>query len=106
MSNRVTLQAVTFNYLNGSVSYGYILSDNYVTSIDSNAESLIKDDLDLLRYVFKTADTPAEELLYFIKETETGLCINDSWYDWENIKKLWYNDLPDYPKEDEPDQES
>lgn len=89
MSNRVHLNAVKMEYLNGYVVYGYTISDDEALSFDNNAEAMIKDDLELLRYVKKTADTAAKAMLDFIQENEKGILINNSWYDWEQIKQVW-----------------
>jgi len=76
-------------YLSGDVSYGYTISDDEDMSFDNNAEAMIEDDLELLSYTKKTADASAEAMLDFIQEMEKGILINDSWYDWDDIKHLW-----------------
>lgn len=92
MSNRVHLNAVKMEYLTGDVSYGYTISDDEGLSFDNNAEAMIEDDLDLLRYAKKTADASAEAILDFVQENEKGVLINDSWYDWDQIKQIWEGD--------------
>lgn len=88
MSNRVHLNAVKFEYLTGDIFYGYTISDDEGLSFDNNSESIIEDDLELLKYAIKTADAAAEALLDFVRENEKGILINDSWYDWEQIKEI------------------
>lgn len=89
MSNRVHLNAVKMEYLDGTLSYGYTISDDEDMSFDNNAEAMIEDDLDLLRYAKKTADASTEGMLDFIQETEKGILINGTWYDWDEIKQVW-----------------
>lgn len=89
MSNRVHLNAIKMEYLSGHVSYGYTISDDEDMSFDNNAEAMIEDDLELLRYAKKTADASTEAMLDFMQENEKGILINDSWYDWDDIKKVW-----------------
>jgi hypothetical protein len=89
MSNRIHLNAVKFEYLKGDVTYGYTISDDEDMSFDNNAEVMIEDDLELLRYAKKTADASTEAMLDFMQENEKGILINDSWYDWDEIKQVW-----------------
>lgn len=89
MSNRVHLNAVKIEYLNGTVTYGYTISDDNEMTFENNAEAMIQDDMELLRYAKKTADSVTEGILDFVRENEKGILINDSWYDWDDIKKEW-----------------
>lgn len=89
MSNRVHLNAVKIEYLNGSVTYGYTISDDNEMTFENNAEAMIQDDMELLRYAKQTADSVTEGILDFVRENEKGILINDSWYDWDDIKKEW-----------------
>ena len=88
MSNRVHLNAVKMEYLTGDVSYGYTISDDEDLSYDNNAEAMIEDDFDLLRYAKATADDSAKAMLEFIQENEKGLYINDSWYEWDAVQPI------------------
>lgn len=88
MSNKVQLNAVKMEYLDGSVAYGYTISDDYDISFDNNAESMIEDDMELLKYALKTADSSAEGMFDNMRECEKGLNINSSWYDWEQIERI------------------
>lgn len=89
MSNRVHLNAVKIEYLNGTVTYGYTISDDNEMTFENNAEAMIQDDMELLRYAKQTADSVTEGILDFVRENEKGILINDSWYDWDDIKKEW-----------------
>jgi hypothetical protein len=75
-------------YLNGSVAYGYTISDDNDMSFDNNAEAMIEDDMELLKYTISTADSSTEDMLDFVRECEKGMDINDNWYDWEEIKEV------------------
>lgn len=88
MSNRVNLNAVKMEYLDGTIAYGYTISDDYEMSFDNNAEAMIEDDLELLKYVKETADEPTQAMLSFLEEEEKGISINDNWYDYEQIEKI------------------
>lgn len=88
MSNKVILNAIKMEYLNGTAVYGYTISDDNDMSFDNNAEAMIEDDMELLKYVIKTADSSTKEMLDFIRDMEKGIDINDNWYDWEEIKEV------------------
>lgn len=88
MSNRAHLNTVKFEYLNGNVLYGYTISDDYEMTYDNNAEAIIEDDIDLLKYAIKTADDVTDNILTFIFENEKGIFINDEWYPFEKIKDI------------------
>jgi len=89
MSNRVHLNAVKIEYLNGSVTYGYTISDDNEMTFENNAEAMIQDDMELLKYARETADSTTEGILDFVQENQKGILINDSWYDWDDIKEAW-----------------
>lgn len=92
MSNRAILTAMKFEALSGDVCYGYTLSDQYALDYDNNAEHMIEDDLDLLRYAIKNAGTGGSEILDSMTDNEKGIQINDQWYDWDEIKAIMEGD--------------
>lgn len=92
MSNRAILTAMKFEALSGDVCYGYTLSDQYALDFDNNAEAMIEDDLDLLRYALKNAGNGGDEILDSVRDNEKGILINDNWYDWNEIKSIMEGD--------------
>jgi hypothetical protein len=92
MSNRAILTSMKFEALSGDVCYGYTLSDQYALDFDNNAEAMIEDDLDLLRYAIKNAGNGGDEILDSVIENEKGILINDNWYDWDEIKDIMQGD--------------
>lgn len=87
MSNPVYLNSMKFEGLGGHVSYGYTISDNEDQDFDSCAEHMIEDDLELLKYVRANGGSSARDILDFVAEEEKGIEINDTFYDWDEIKK-------------------
>lgn len=87
MSNPVTLVATTFNaHVCGTVTHGFRIYDNEGQSYDNNSESPISDDLELLDYAL-TVDSPDVQAIFdFLKENESGITINNQYYDWDEIK--------------------
>lgn len=88
MSNRAILTAMKFEALSGDITYGYHLSDDYALDFDDNAESMIEDDLDCLRFAVANAGDAGREILNSIQENEKGIIINSNHYDWDEIKAI------------------
>ena len=91
MSNPVTLISTTFNSpcVRGSITHGFRLYDNEAKCYDNNSESLITDDMELLKYALECGDLDAEDIFEFMKETEKGITINDTYYEWDEIRSLF-----------------
>ena len=88
--NRVTLQATTFvNEPQSHKNYGYRIYDDHDQAYDNTFESPITDDLELLAKAMESSNDTVAETLNFVAKNETGLCINDNWYEWDDIKHLW-----------------
>lgn len=88
MSNNVQLVATTFENLDGSKTYGFRMYDGYTKVYDNNSETLITDDLQLLEYAIGCGDAEVTGMIDFLSENNTGLTINDVWYDYDEIKVL------------------
>ena len=91
MSNPVTLISTTFNShrVRGSITHGFRLYDNETKCYDNNSESLITDDMELLEYALGCGDLDAKSIFEFMKETEKGITINDTYYEWDEIKSFF-----------------
>lgn len=87
MSNQVILNSMEFKDIGGHVSYGYTISDNEDQDFDSCAEHMIEDDIELLKYAVANNGESAQGILDFVVENEKGILINDTWYDWDEIKE-------------------
>lgn len=81
------LIATTFIDLRGGTSYGYRFFDDYSTTYNNLSESVIEDDLQLLEHVISECPDDDYGLLEYARET--GLFINDMWYDPEEIANLF-----------------
>lgn len=89
MSSKVILQGTSFVSVNGGTTYGFRLYDEYAKVYDNNSETLIEDDLELLKYAASVEDTDGTQaILNFVFEQETGMEINGTWYDWDEIKAV------------------
>jgi len=85
MSNPLHLTATTFTGVDGIVSYGYRMYDNYVKIYDDTHETLIKDDIELLVEVSKDKDDNIQDLIDDAKQH--GICINGEFYDSEEVNR-------------------
>ena len=85
MSNRICLYATEFKDLQGS-SFGYRVADDYDKEYHNFAPKMITDDLALLQYAVET--TEFSTFHDFLADNESGLSINDEWYDWEQVKHI------------------
>ena len=90
MSNQVCLMSTKFVDRDGT-TYGFRMYDNYGTAYNNCSEGLIEDDMQLLRYVkiATTKDRTLAAFFNYIKECESGIEINNTWYDWEEIKDIF-----------------
>lgn len=88
MSNHAMLIGTKFVDSDGIESYGFRISDNYAKSYDNWSECPIEGDLELLAYAVENGDEQAQSILNFVAEEEKGIDINDTWYDWEEIKAI------------------
>lgn len=92
MSNRAELVATRFVTKNGDSSYGYRLYDDYAAKYCNYHDPSIMDasDFDLLQLAIQEGtDGIGSCLLGFIQDEELGITINDTYYDWDEIKHLF-----------------
>ena len=85
MSNRICLYATEFKDYSGS-SFGYRVADDYDKEYNNMSERMISDDMELLRYAVATSEFA--EFHDFLSDNQSGLSINDVWYDWEEVKDI------------------
>ncbi len=91
MSNRVSLRAIEIKEVkSGAISYGFVMSDDYATAFNdtfTKEQVAIEDDVDLLQMVMEhtDGDEAFEGLFNSMYESEKGLSINGTWYDYEEI---------------------
>ena len=85
MSNRVYLLATKFVDSTGE-SFGFRVSDEYDKAYWNMGESLIENDLALLQTA--TDASEFEQFREFLVSNEMGLTINDTWYDWDEVKDI------------------
>lgn len=90
MGNRVSLDATKF-VRNSGETYGFCAYDDYDQAYYNCAESNIMemDDLDLLRYAIDRSDERLGEMISFVQDEEKGMYINDTWYDYEELKSVF-----------------
>ncbi len=93
MANKIYLQSMTFKSLTGTDdATGFTLYDNYGKTYDNCSESLIKDELELLKYVVESNksgdDAVITAIIDHLNEEEMGITINDIYYDYNDIKHI------------------
>jgi len=90
--SKMCLVATTFTTLNGDISYGYTIYDEYGHNYCNIHPSLIEDDLELLEDAITSGDRETREMLMHAKEH--GIEINDTWYEPEQIQHLFTREKP------------
>ena len=86
--NRPTLLSTTFVDMSVETSYGYRLFDDYGQTYCNIGSYLIEDDLELLQFAMENSDDYSRTLFKFLIEDQKGLNINNSWYDFDEIKHI------------------
>ena len=89
MGNRVNIEATKFTNKDGSETYGFRMYDDYAQMYNNCADSNIMymDDLDLFDYAIERSDDISGEMFSFCHEENKGMCINDAWYDYDDLKE-------------------
>ena len=97
MSNIVCIQRTKFINLDNkgnstSESYGFRMYDNYEFSYnnDFTLSEILLDDLALFKFIRENCieDQRIADILYFLYENEIGLFIDDSFYEFSEIKNI------------------
>ena len=84
--NKINLVSTKFtNIKSGEESFGYRIYDDYSSEYNNLLDTPIDDDLDLLAQAIEDS----HEMLDFVRENETGVDINGTWYDWEEIQPVF-----------------
>lgn len=85
--SKICLQATEFRRINGS-TFGFCMYDEHAQAYDNLSESLIEDDIELLKYAYQGHSGVNDEIsgmFNHIKESKCGIEINGEWYDWDDI---------------------
>lgn len=91
MSNRVVIIPTIFtNARTGTISYGYFAYDNYEQTYCTILESIPDDDMEFLGMVIEYADNIVSRLLDFVQEEERGISIGSTYYEYNEIKAILY----------------
>jgi hypothetical protein len=95
MSNTATIIKTKFTNLDepeseNSTSYGWRIFDNYGKGYANifTLEELPEDDLEFLKFVVKNTDDDDGGVLAGVIESETGIEVNGTWFDWDQIKEI------------------
>jgi len=86
MSNRVFLLSTTFVDCSGE-SYGFRVSDEYDKAYYNYLQLPVKDDMEILKVAIETDEF--SQFADFLRDIESGLTINDTYYDWSQIKEFF-----------------
>jgi hypothetical protein len=91
MSNQAYIVTTEFKDIKtGAISYGVRFYDDYESEYTNCWEGVPENDLDVLRKVRK--ECVSDDILSFIVENESGIYIDDTWYDWETISTIFDED--------------
>jgi len=93
MSNRIYANANKVeNLRSGEIYYEVDIFDSYeYGSINISEEEIPQNDMDTLQHLINRPDDSEDiaNLLDFMREHKKGITINDTFYDWEEIKHLF-----------------
>ncbi len=102
MSNRASIQQETIIvHKTGQTSHCVSVFDNYGQGsicLENYSDSFYEDDLELLLFVLERVQEDngiqsVQQVLEHVFEYKTGIYIEGTWYDWEQIKpvfdKVW-----------------
>lgn len=88
MSNLVVLNSTTFKDHTGE-SKGYLIQDNYDCSHEKDLET-VPTGLDLLTLAMQSDNPVIISIIDSLVENDKGIKIDGEWYDWDDIKHLWW----------------
>lgn len=89
MGNQITIEPTEFiNVRSGEKTFGFRLYDDYGQTYDNTWDSILDDDMEILKKVMKSDDAFVSDAISFIRENEKGIDIGGEWYDWEQIKHI------------------
>ena len=79
-----------------TTTYGIKVYDEYSKGYDNlldakDFKKLNKDskDLEVLEYAINSDDEQIKEMMESLKDSEHGVNVNGTWYDWDEIKELF-----------------
>jgi hypothetical protein len=93
MSNRPMLITTIFeNYPSHYLSYGFRMCDDYAQTYCNSMERSVLDlsPLEFLELVvYSWTDDVVTDIVDYMLENSVGIFINDTWFDWDQIKYIW-----------------
>ena len=67
----------------------FLTWDDYEKAYDNTWESIPENDLDVLQKCLDSEDEIFIGMMDTLLENQSGVYINGTWYDWDEIKHLW-----------------
>lgn len=99
MSNRICIQRCEFaNYPNHDLTYGFRAYDDYGQTYGNTCsiEQMTAEPLEFLKWLAENVeDACLLEMIDFAKDARTGLYIDDTWHDWDEIRQVLESDSVD-----------
>ena len=90
MSNRISIEPTKFEDVRtGEVSLGVRVYDNEECLYDNSWDEIPDDDLEVLRVAYEQASVGVRALLQYVWESERGMYIGGTWYEWDEIKSAF-----------------
>lgn len=89
MSNLVCVDSITFvNNKTKEKNYGACIYDGYGKGYLNDLESIVDNDLELLKILVDSDDEVIQGIISHVRESEKGMMICETWYDWEEIENI------------------
>ena len=90
MSNHICIIPTNFvNARSGNVSYGVRVYNDHECVYDNSWMGIPVNDLDILRETIISANNAISNLLDYLKKQKQGCEIDETWYDWDEIKSVF-----------------
>lgn len=89
MSNLVCVDSITFvNNKTKEKTFGACIYDGYGKGYVNDLESVVDNDLELLKILVDSDDEVIQGIIGHVRESEKGMMLCDTWYDWDEIKNV------------------
>jgi hypothetical protein len=80
----------------GNITFGYRAYDDEGGTYHNAFETIPDDDLEFLKLVLESGvDEQLSAMLDYCRDTEHGLYIGDTWYEWDKVKSILNSDSND-----------
>jgi hypothetical protein len=90
MMNRIAITSTKFvNVKTKRKTLGFRIYDCEGQTYENTWEDIPDKDLDVLKKVMESNNKEVVSMLGLLKDSENGIDIDDTWYDWDEIQHLF-----------------